>query len=167
MTPATAVNKIVAKISSAVRAIKPDVIISVDSAPVPPGKLSNQGRNHKVWLEKGWIDLVFYMNYGLRLMVDKINIDRSLLPVSNTAFTIVSNYTWTENNKYKPMDALKFIRQVNYCRNHWPGVIGIYLYERLNEAQINALAAGPFREKALVDWNMIFQKSKKVSISFP
>jgi uncharacterized lipoprotein YddW (UPF0748 family) len=164
---AETMNKIVEKISSVVRATRPDIIISVDSAPVPPGKLNNQGRNHKVWLEKGWIDLVFYMNYGIRLMIDEINIDQSMLPTPNNAFTIISNYSWTENNKYKPMDALKFIRQVNYCRNQWPGVIGVYLYERLNESQINALVVGPFHEKALADWNMIFQRSKKVSIGFP
>jgi hypothetical protein len=34
-------------------------------------------------------------------------------------------------------------------------VIGIYLYEQLDNTQIKALAAGPFKEKALPDWNNI------------
>jgi uncharacterized lipoprotein YddW (UPF0748 family) len=152
---AEAVNKIVEKISSVARKARPGIIISVDSGTVPPGKLYNQGRNHKIWLQKGWIDLVFYMDYGLRLKVEEIERDRTTLPNPNCAFPIAGNYDWTQDNKYRPRNAQKVVRLVNFCRGHWSGVIGIYLYEQLDNTQIKALAAGPFKEKALPDWNNI------------
>jgi uncharacterized lipoprotein YddW (UPF0748 family) len=155
------INEIVRAISMKIRQVDPGIIISVDSEYVAPGQLHPQGRNHRVWLENGWIDLALMMDYKQRISVKSMQSERHLINGKRCIYPIVGNYDWREDvdGRYRPRKPERFIRLVELSVRCWPGVASVYLAEQLDKAQINALRHGPFNESASIDWNIILNRN--------
>lgn len=144
-----AVRNIVEVLAVHGKAIKPDLIISVDGHPKPKDKARPlEGRNEIDWLNKGLIDLIFAMDY--RECIDYENIDkvRSELRYANKLIVIFGNYE-KKDGRAVPRSGKLVADYAEYSRRKWPGSgVAFYLYWQITSEQTIALKNGPFKERA-------------------
>lgn len=148
------VNDIVKRISEGARKIRPKIIISISSHIQPKSwGLPANGRNNSLWIEKGWIDIAYNMDYKQRLgieLMDKVRAE-SKKPYANVE--LIGNYDY-RNGKVVPRNGKLLADIVDFCRRKYNdgNGIGIYLLKQLTDAQIKALRKGPFKELAKPSW---------------
>ena len=151
---ARAIDEIVETISTRGRALKPSLIVSIDGHPPKPGEMrSPQGRNGVEWVAKGWIDVLYTMDYNKHLSWKKADLLRAAFPSPSALVTIAGNYDRMPDRKVVPRDATLVADLVGFLqrRNHGNG-LALYLYSMLDDAQITALRKGPFRQDAIPAW---------------
>jgi hypothetical protein len=159
----TAVMAAIVDIVEAVRAVKPDLVISID------GHIANEfshrlvkmndvlGRNQSDWLkEENLIDVAFDMDYSAALSIPKFDYAReSFIAPEKTPRSIVKllgNYE--DTSPVTARDSGKLVDLVTFSQNKWPGTVGIYWMDEFyrDPGQVTALAAGPFDEPARTLW---------------
>lgn len=151
-------NDVIADIVRAVaeqgRAAKPKLVISIDGHPAPPGNLPNiQGRDGFTWAQKGWIDVIYCMDYGRRLCWQKADALRAALDQPAAYVTIVGNYERTLKRKVVPREGRLVADLIGFCQRRSLGNgVALYLLSMLDDEQIEALRAGPFKEHAVPSW---------------
>jgi len=141
-------------ISEKARKIKPNIIISVDGHPAPKGYQPNiQGRDEITWANKGWIDIVFAMDYGRHIKYERWDKVRKELKKPSALIVLCGNYERTKDKKVVSREADLVATHIAYCQRKWPGNgVALYLQSMLSDEQIKALKLGPFKESALPFW---------------
>ena len=116
----------------------------------PPG---TNGRNEAPWIEAGWVDVVYNMDYGPHLSWARIDAVRKAIGEPQAIVDLPGNYERTDQGKVVPREGRLVADHIAYCQRKWPGNgVGLYLYGMLSEEQIAALHAGPFKEEATPKW---------------
>ncbi len=157
------VDDVVQRVSTQVRALKPHLLISVDGLPLPAPLRSNEGRNDREWLEKSWVDRSYAMDYAVRPWFPMHSLVREQLGKPGNA-VILGNY---DDDPYgcppdrpgvRARDPQAMADQIEYSLRKLPGVgAGVYIMSLFDpaffpssaDASVQALAQGPFKEKAL------------------
>ena len=149
-----AISDIVRRVAEGGRAVNPDLVISVDGHVKGPGDPPDaNGRNERPWVEAGWVDVVYNMDYGRHLRFAQVDAARAALSRPEAIVDLPGNYERTETGKVVPREGKLVADLISFCRRRWPGNgVGLYLYSMLSEEQIEALRAGPFHEEAVPHW---------------
>jgi uncharacterized lipoprotein YddW (UPF0748 family) len=158
-----AVADIVRSFSTQARAARPRLVISVDGHPyLPTDKPGMQGRNDFWWAQEGWVDVIYSMDYSRRLAWQKTESIRAQLNRPTAAAIIVGNYEKTETGKVVSREARLVADLMAFCQRKFPGNgVALYWYGSLDDAQVDALRAGPFREAADPSWLRATQPAGK------
>jgi len=145
-----AVTQIVEVFSEKARGIKPDVVISVDGHPRPIAATRPlEGRDEVKWANKGWIDIIFAMDYRERIDFETIDLVRKDLIEKNKLTVLVGNYEKKEK-LVLPRSGGLVGNYAEFVKKKWPGSgVAIYLYGRLSDEQIEALRKGAFEETSI------------------
>ncbi len=149
-----AIGDIVRRVAEEGRKIRPRLIISVDGHPRPPTEPPDtNGRNELPWVQAGWVDVVYGMDYGRHLAVARVDAVRQALDKPAAIVELVGNYERSEQGKVVPREGKLVADLISFCRRKWRGNgSALYLYSMLSEEQIEALRAGPFKEQAVPRW---------------
>jgi uncharacterized lipoprotein YddW (UPF0748 family) len=154
-----AMDAIIETFSRKARALKPNLVISVDTHATYEYVLF-QGANAVKWANDGWIDVVFHMEYGpleafrwplIRRAVEQLkNPDQLVL--------LVGNFEASRLNKENvwPREAKAVVELVRRSQSFRPNGNGAALYEYayLTDAQIELLREGPFKGAASSSWQV-------------
>jgi len=149
-----AIADIVRSVSKQARTAKPGIVISSDGRPYlptePPG---TQGRNDFRWAQEGWVDVIYAMDYGRRLCWQKWDGIRKALKRPSALVIIAGNYERLKTGKVGPRDGQLVADLIGFCQRKYPGNgVALYWYGSLDDAQTQALRAGPFKEPAAPHW---------------
>ena len=149
-----AIADIVRRIAEEGRKIRSGLVISVDGHVHPPSQApSTDGRNELPWIEAGWVDVVYNMDYGRHLSCARIDSVREAIDGPEAIVDLPGNYERAEDGKVVAREGNLVADQLAYCQRKWPGNgVGLYLYSLLSDEQIEALRAGPFKEDAIPHW---------------
>ncbi|GAG34157.1 unnamed protein product, partial [marine sediment metagenome] len=149
-----AISDIVRRVAEEGRKIRPGLIISVDGhSHAPSDPPSTDGRNELPWVQSGWVDVVYNMDYGRHLSFARVDAVREAIDRPEAIVDLPGNYERTEQGKVVPREGKLVADLIAYCQRKWPGNgVGLYLYSMLSEAQTAALRAGPFKEDAVPHW---------------
>ncbi len=149
-----AIGEIVRRVAEEGRAIRPGLIVSVDGHPHPPADPPDtNGRNEGPWVDAGWVDVVYAMDYGRELSWQRMDAVRAASDHAEAYVTLCGNYERTEEGRVVARAGEHVAKLIDYCRRRWPGNgVGLYLWSLLTDEQIDALRAGPFTEDARPHW---------------
>jgi len=156
-----AIADIVRSFSAQARTARPGLVISVDGHPyLPTDTPGTQGRNDFWWAQEGWVDVIYSMDYARRLSWQKTEAIRSQLKRPEAAAIIVGNYEKTDAGQVVSRDAQLVADLIGFCQRKFLGNgVALYWYGSLDDAQIEALRTGPFREPAIPSWLLATQRS--------
>ncbi|MEK6795223.1 MAG: family 10 glycosylhydrolase [Spirochaetota bacterium] len=146
-----AVSDIVRRASEGIRAARPKAVFSVCGHALPKPELSEQGRNEWLWIENGWLDISYTMDYDWTPNFPKFEAGRTSLSSPGRSLLMLGNYE-SERGEVKPRNAMQVARLIEYALKKYPEGIALYYYPTLSEEQIDALRAGPFKENAVPNW---------------
>lgn len=150
-----AVTLMIQEVVGAIRVHRPEVPISIDTH-LEVEELQLQGVDAAGWLNNNLIDLIFQMQY---LTVSDEDIEvisdiRAQLSNPHRLMLLVGNFSYSTMRKAtRKVEVLPaatvadFIARGRAFSRRGNGV-GLFEYSMLNEAQIEALALGPFLEPA-------------------
>ena len=147
-----AVSDVVRRICEGVRAARPKAVILVDGHPLVKPKLSDQGRNEWLWLERRWIDAAYNMDYGWRPNFRAYEEAANATDCPERFVLMLGNYD-SEGGKSFPRRPEQLARLVDYALKKYPNRgIALFDYTYLTDQQVKALRAGPFAEEAVPCW---------------
>jgi len=148
-----AVGEIVFHFAEEARRLKPGAIISVDGYGEPQAdKRALEGRNEIDWLNRGWIDAIYHMDYRPQPQVEQIERARAALRDPDRLHVLLGNYERV-GDRVISRDAGLLASNVALLQKLWPRAgVAVYLLGRLDVAQATALRAGPFKKPAAPEW---------------
>ncbi|MEI6503759.1 MAG: family 10 glycosylhydrolase, partial [Armatimonadota bacterium] len=148
-----AVTELVRAVREGLRQVRPQAILSVCGHPLPKPQLSLEGRNEWVWLERDLIDIAYSMDYSWRPSFFKFDEARATSGAPERIVLMLGNYDNDQDGKVVSRTAEQVARLTDYALLKYPANgVALYWYGSLDEAQIAALRAGPFREPATASW---------------
>ncbi|MBU0610310.1 MAG: family 10 glycosylhydrolase [Armatimonadetes bacterium] len=148
-----AVTELVRGVREGLRQVKPKLILSVCGHPLPKPQLQYEGRNEWLWLERDLIDIAYSMDYGWRPSFYKYEAARATSVAPERMVLMLGNYEHDETGKVVSRNAEQVARLVDYALRKYPtNGVALYWYGSLDEAQIEALRQGPFKEAAVASW---------------
>jgi uncharacterized lipoprotein YddW (UPF0748 family) len=110
------------------RAIRPRLVISIDGHPrlpdEPPG---TQGRDGVTWAQKGWIDVLYSMDYGQHLGWQRYDRLRTLLKRPEALVILCGNYERLPSGMVGPREGGLVADLIACCQRKYPGN-GVALY---------------------------------------
>jgi len=147
------VADVVEAFSAQARKIKPKLIISVDGNPVPRHMTRElQGRDEVTWANRGWIDVIYNMDYSDKIDYETFDLVRKELNDPNKLIELFGNYE-TLDGELIGRSSEVVSKYAEFTHYKWPQPgFALYLYSKLNDRQINALKMGPFKEPAAPSW---------------
>lgn len=149
----SAVTELVRSLREQLRQVKPRLIVSVCGHPLPKPQLQVEGRNEWVWLERDLIDIAYNMDYSWRPSFFKFDEARATVTAPERMVLMLGNYDNDETGKVVSRNAEQVARLVDYALRKYPANgVALYWYGSLDEAQVEALRQGPFREPAVASW---------------
>lgn len=145
---------IVSRVATEGREHRPDLIVSVDGHPHAPDQPPDaNGRNEMPWVDAGWVDVVFNMDYGRELSWMRMDALREVAAHPEAFVDLCGNYERTETGHVVPREGELVAQHIEFCRRKWPGNgVALYIWSMLDDGQIEALRAGPFAEDAAPRW---------------
>jgi uncharacterized lipoprotein YddW (UPF0748 family) len=150
-----AVTDIAVTFSNNAKKIKPNLIISVDGHPKPPGEMRPlEGRDELKWANEDVIDAIFNMDYNERIDYEKVDKIQKDLKQPGKIIVLFGNYDKADNkSKTIPRPGMLVAQYAAFAQRKWPDHgIGFYIYSMLSDEQVTALKKGPFAEDALPHW---------------
>lgn len=133
----SAVTGLVRKIAGAVRAVKPGVVISADAYPDLTDYLN--GQNSVEWVNRGYIDVLFRMDYDKSVNVAGTEAVRSRLDKPDRLTIIAGNYDLVREGAL-PRSGRWLVDTLDGITSRWPqSGVALYLYNQLSDEQIEAL----------------------------
>ena len=143
------VEEIVRDISLRSKKINRNTVISVDGGPIPSFLAPNpEGRQEVRWVNSGFVDIIYNMDYEARPDFERYEIIRSELRVPSSIVPMLGNYEINKLGKVTPRDPELLAKLISYVQRKYPGYIAVYLYSQLSNSQIKKLYSGPFKQKA-------------------
>ncbi|MEI8244195.1 MAG: family 10 glycosylhydrolase [Lentisphaerota bacterium] len=164
-----AVSDVVKRVSEGVRAIKPGLIITTCGLPLPKPQLHEEGRNEWLWLEKGWIDVAYDMDYGSAPGAKLLQVRAAQPAYADryakmlgiySRFPSAKNIIKVEGDMLGSRSGTGYANAVEYSLRKFYGTGGVatYWYENLNKEISDALKTGTYKEKALPAWKENYKK---------
>jgi uncharacterized lipoprotein YddW (UPF0748 family) len=149
----SAIEDIVGRFSQEARKIKPRLIISVDGDPLPRNELpSIEGRDEVHWVEKGWIDIIFNMDYRMQIDYETIDKVRAELHDPGRIYPLYGNFDLIDGNPVSRSGEI-IERFIEFSRLKWPDSgFAFYIFQMMNDDQVEALKNGVFSETAKPLW---------------
>ena len=147
-----AVEAVVSDISVKGKRIKPNLIMSVDGYPIPSDSIpSPQGRHEVRWANKGYIDVIYNMEYGRAPDFERLEKVKKDLIVPERLLPLLGNYDRGPGNQIKPRSATFLVELLNYSQRLMPQGANIYIYSQLSDEQVDLLSIF-FRDDAVPLW---------------
>ncbi|MCE5240249.1 family 10 glycosylhydrolase [bacterium] len=149
-----AIADLVRQLATEGRKLKPGLVVSADVHVAPPAELpALDGRNVLPWIEQGWLDVAYSMDYGRTLAYARLDASRAATRKPAAVVELCGNYEVNNQGKVVPREGQLVADLLSYCQRKWPGNgVGLYIYSMLDDAQAAALRAGPFKEDAVPSW---------------
>lgn len=133
----SAVTELVRKIAGAVRAVKPRVVISADAYPDLTDYLN--GQNGVEWVNRGYIDVLFRMDYDKSINGIGTEAVRSRLNNPDRLTVIAGNYDLVQEGAL-PRSGRWLVDTLHGIASRWPqSGVALYLYNQLSDEQVEAL----------------------------
>jgi uncharacterized lipoprotein YddW (UPF0748 family) len=143
-----AVDEIISRFTKEARLVKPNLVISVDATPMKASS-ELQGQDSIVWANKGWIDVIYNMDYGSKLDIHRAEKTRAALKDPSKMTMLVSLYDLAAEKKPIARDPTQLIDYIEVIKKKFPGTgIAFYHLPRLSDAQISVLKVGAFAQPA-------------------
>jgi uncharacterized lipoprotein YddW (UPF0748 family) len=143
------VTDIVKRFSEQARALKPNLLISVDTHPINR-RLSMEGANAIAWANAGYIDMIYDMQYKEELDLESFDMAKAKLIKPSKLALMIGNFETSRFDKSKvwPRNA-KLV-----AKHTWQAInagaesksIVVYDYRFLSNEQIQHLQLGPFKQ---------------------
>ncbi|MCB0208639.1 MAG: family 10 glycosylhydrolase [Anaerolineae bacterium] len=162
------VGLLVQSVHDAVKAVKPNAVISVASVRNDITRSSRQqqinGQAAWEWLQKGWIDAMFVTSYlaDTQDVVDKIEIVRSAVPDDDLKLRIFPGLATQDlENNSGDLWSDKIVEQVNAVMyGDWSGQplvppakgVALFRDKGLSDEAVRLLGEQPFSQPALPYW---------------
>lgn len=148
-----ALTTIVAAVSKEAKAIKPALVLSVDSTTEPNEQVRPlEGRDDIAWVNQGLVDAIFYMDYGRIVDLKRIASARNALVHRRKLVVLVGNYDYIDS-QVVPRNGEWMSRVVAFVTNQESSSgVGVYLHRQLSQTQIEALRNGPFKQSKSANW---------------
>jgi hypothetical protein len=136
----SAVGALVHDFSNKARALKPGLIISIDGyAMSSESQRPLEGRDELSWANRGWIDIIFHMDYNREVDITLEQSARSHLTDPSKLWLLVSNYDLIDSSAApRPGQWIRKVIDFAKVKQRDKG-IGVYLYGQLSDEQIAAL----------------------------
>lgn len=133
----SAVTGLVRKIAGAIRAVKPRVVISADAYPDLTDYLN--GQNSVEWVNRGYIDVLFRMDYDKSINGTATEAVRSRLKNPDRLTIIAGNYDLVQEGAL-PRSGRWLVDTLQAIASRWPqSGVALYLYNQLSDEQVEAL----------------------------
>ncbi len=134
-----AVHDIVSRIRQRLDALGRHVTLSVCFNSVEDAPYSLEGRDVGLWIREGLVDLALDMQYVKRLDVAGIDRFQQSLDAQNRVVVLLAN--WDKiGETIKARSPARMQQLAQFSHRQWPrSGFGLYLYDQLNDAQIEAL----------------------------
>ena len=143
-----AVEEIVRDISTRAKRMNSRLVISVDGYPMLHHEKPNtEGRQEIQWANKGWIDVIYNMDYRRGPDFDRLEIANVELQQKTHIFPLIANYDQDSSKNIVPRNGAFMAELLKYTQIHRPEGFGVYLYSQLTDEQILYLSKA-FRLKA-------------------
>ncbi len=150
-----AVSDLVRRVREGLRAARPKAILAVFGHPLPKPTLDPEGRNEWLWLERGYVDLAYAMEYDWQPDFPRFSEARASSPRPRQHALMLGNYEIGKQGQAEPRRAEQVARLLDYALRKFPeNGVGLYWYPSLDDAQVEALRRGPFKEKAVPHWEL-------------
>jgi len=139
-----AVSAVVQDFAEQAHRAKPKLIVSVDSIS-ENREFRVQGADALDWANRGWVDVIYHMDYGQELQSRSISHARALLSDKNKLVVLLNNVSWPGDKQGAPgafpRDASLLNQQLAEVRQNWPTAHGVavWTYRFFSEAQAAAL----------------------------
>lgn len=131
------VTDLVRKIAEAVRAVKPHTVISADAYPDLTDYLN--GQNSVEWANRGYIDVLFRMDYDKTINYAATEAVRMRLKNPDCLTVIAGNYDPVPNGAV-PRSGRWLVDTLQGIVSRWPrSGEALYLYNQLSDEQVEAL----------------------------
>ena len=131
------VTELVRKIADAVRAVKPRVVVSADAHPELTDYLN--GQNSVEWANRGYIDILFRMDYDKSIDNTSTEAVRKRLQNPDGLTVIAGNYDLIPNGAV-PRSGRWLVDTMQGIQSRWPrSGVAVYLYNQLSDEQVEAL----------------------------
>ncbi len=146
----SAVGALVRDIAGGAREIKPALTISIDGFAVSTqAQRPLEGRDEVSWANRGWIDVVFHMDYRPEIDIGAERAARASLVDPGKLWLLVSNYDLIDN-KPEPRSGKWLRKVIDFSKSaERDRGLGVYLYGRLTGEQIDALGGGSVKSSAI------------------
>lgn len=145
----SAVTEMVQGIVTAVRRVKPDLLISVDAIPGQSGP--EQGQASVKWVNDGLVDAILRMDYFPRINVPVTDSIRGQLRAPNALTLLICNMATEEElasptQPRFPRSGAWMARTVAEIQSRWPQTgVAVYFYKYFSDEQVTSLRTGPFK----------------------
>jgi uncharacterized lipoprotein YddW (UPF0748 family) len=147
------VTAIVREFAETAKAFKPSLVISVDAHPLHPD-LTIQGQDAIEWANRAWVDVIYNMDYGKEVDLDRMRRTRAALKDPNRVILLTALFDLV-NKTVVPRRPDMIAGYVTLTRRLWPGSgIAFYHFKQLTDAQLDALREGPFMRPAVPEWTV-------------
>ena len=152
---AEAVEAIIEPVTRGIRELRPDILISADSHPGRV-RLKRQGTDSVVWVNRGWLDVVYAMEYADQLGYPDLRRAYARLHEPDRLVIMRGNYVppRKKGDRIVARDAgfVADTMSMMQLLHHGGNGVALYQYKTLTDAQIEALANGPFKVPAYPHW---------------
>ncbi len=155
-----AVESVVKRVNEGGKSLRKSLVVSVDGHPIPtsvPIRPNAEGRQEIKWAKAGLVDVIFDMDYTDHpdFLTHRIVVDE-LAGVNAKAIPLLGDYDRNSDNKAFSRDPRLAAALISYVQKQWRGGgVGLYLYNMLSDAQIEALGDKPFGQPAKPFWGRI------------
>ncbi len=148
---AEAVTAIVRAFAQAAKALRPELVISVDAHPLHPD-LTIQGQDAIEWVNQRWVDVIYNMDYRKEVDLERMRKTRAALKEPERVILLAALFD-LEDKRVTPRRPDEVVGYVALTRRLWPGSgIAFYHFKQLTDAQMKALREGPFLRPAMPRW---------------
>lgn len=149
---ADAVTSIVRDVAIAAKKIRPTLIISVDAHPLNSGLKQREGQDSIEWANRGWVDVIFNMDYAKDLNIDVMSRARNALKDPRRVVLLSSLFDFNGDTVVSRPPAM-VAGHVALSRRLWPDSgIAFYHFKQLTDGQLDALRTGQFTQDLPPRW---------------
>jgi uncharacterized lipoprotein YddW (UPF0748 family) len=132
------VTGLVRDISERIRTVKPRIVISADAHPELTDYLN--GQNSVDWANRGYVDVVFRMDYAPTIDIASMNAVRKRLNNPDAVTVLIGNYDLIPAGA-QPRSGRWLVETLSDIALRWPrSGAAVYLYNQLSDDQVAALA---------------------------
>ena len=119
----------------------------------PTERPALDGRNVLPWIAQGWLDAAHSMDCGRTLAHARLDASRAATRKPAAVVERCGNYEVNHQGKVVPREGQLVADLPAYCQRKRPGNgVGPDLCSMLDDAQVAAPQAGPFKEDAAPSW---------------